>query len=148
MRAISRNLVERGASLAAALGAGAVLFLATWLVPDPRGFGTDTQLGLGTCTFLAATGYPCPMCGATTTFTLAAHLRPVEALLNQPFAFMLFVGTLVVFAISLAEVLQPRSRWQHILKIVGPWEGMLATSFLIAMGLGWIYKIAVMKWIP
>ncbi len=126
---------------------GGVLLLAAWLRPDPRGFGTDTQLGLGTCTFLSLTGYPCPMCGATTTFSLFAHLQPIHAVLNQPFAALLFLLTVSVFSLALAEVIQPRDRWTKLFKWIAPWEGSLATTFLVLMGLGWIYKIAVMKWI-
>jgi hypothetical protein len=38
------------------------------LEPDPRGFGTHTQLGLGPCAFAAITGWRCPTCGMTTAF--------------------------------------------------------------------------------
>ncbi|MBN2800489.1 MAG: DUF2752 domain-containing protein [Deltaproteobacteria bacterium] len=125
-----------------------MLLTAAWLVPDPRGLGTDTQLGLGTCTFLAMTGYPCPMCGATTTFTLLAHLRPLDGLINQPFAASLFVLTLALFGVAWAEVLQPRGRWGKLADWLSPYESSLASLFLAAMGAGWIYKIALMRWLP
>jgi len=67
-----------------------VLAIARHLQPDPAGVGTHTQLGLGRCPVLALTGYPCPMCGMTTTFALMADLRPVDAALNQPFGVVLF----------------------------------------------------------
>jgi hypothetical protein len=38
------------------------------LVPDPRGYGTHTQLGLLPCSFLTMTGRLCPTCGMTTSF--------------------------------------------------------------------------------
>lgn len=53
---------------ATALAFLAVLGLARWLRPDPRGFGTHRQLGLPPCEFRATTGYPCPACGMTTAF--------------------------------------------------------------------------------
>ncbi len=56
-----------------ALALLAVLGLARWLRPDPRGFGTHTQLGLGPCAFRAATGHPCPTCGMTTSFAWFAR---------------------------------------------------------------------------
>lgn len=136
---------KRFLSLIAALGTGAVLFTAAWLVPDPRGLGTDNQLGLGTCTFLAMTGYPCPMCGATTTFSLFAHLRPIEGLVTQPFAALLFLLTLAVFGVAWAEVLQPRGRWGKLADWLSPYESSLASLFLAAMGVAWIYKIAIMR---
>jgi hypothetical protein len=51
-----------------ALGLVAVLGLARWLEPDPRGYGTHTQLGLFPCMFFQVTGYRCPSCGMTTAF--------------------------------------------------------------------------------
>ncbi len=58
----------RGSLLAAAAGLAGVLVLARLLVPDPRGYGTHTQLGLLPCTFLTITGRLCPTCGMTTSF--------------------------------------------------------------------------------
>lgn len=134
-------------SLAFAIPTGAVLAIAAWLEPSPLGHSTHTQLGLNQCSFLTLTGYPCPMCGATTSFTLMAHLRPLDALQNQPFAVLLFLMTLAVFGISVAELLQPRGRWGRLLGRIEPWEGVLAASFLIAMGLGWIYKAVLMVYL-
>ena len=54
--------------LAAAAGILGLLVLARKLEPDPRGFGTHTQLGMRPCSFLAMTGRPCPACGMTTAF--------------------------------------------------------------------------------
>jgi hypothetical protein len=51
-----------------AIGLAAVLVLARWLEPDPRGYGTHTQLGLYPCMFLQVTGRRCPSCGMTTAF--------------------------------------------------------------------------------
>ena len=56
----------------------AVLGVARWLAPAQAGHSTHTQLGLDPCTFLALTGWPCPMCGATTTFALMADGRIVQ----------------------------------------------------------------------
>jgi hypothetical protein len=51
-----------------ALGLAVVFGVARWLEPDPRGFGTHTQLGLPPCQFAWVTGQPCPTCGMTTAF--------------------------------------------------------------------------------
>jgi hypothetical protein len=55
--------------LVAAAGLAGLLGLARRLEPDPRGFGTHTQLGLRDCSFAASTGWLCPTCGMTTAFT-------------------------------------------------------------------------------
>ena len=54
--------------LAAAACLAGLLVVARSLEPDPRGFGTHTQLGLPRCAFLAVTGRLCPTCGMTTSF--------------------------------------------------------------------------------
>ena len=56
-----------------ALALVAVLVVARRLEPDPRGYGTHTQLGLPPCAFRAATGRPCPTCGMTTSFARFAR---------------------------------------------------------------------------
>ena len=141
---LSPTRVSQLVSLALALATGTVLAIAMWLEPSAEGHGTHLQLGLNPCSFLSATGWPCPMCGATTTFTLLAHLRVVEGLVNQPFASLLFGATVTVFSISVAEVVTPRDRWRKLLDRVEPVEGYLAVLFLTLMGFGWVYKAWLM----
>lgn len=62
----------------------AVLGTARWLCPDPRGFGTHTQLGLGPCAFRELTGNPCPACGMTTAFSWLARGRMEESWRANP----------------------------------------------------------------
>lgn len=144
MVAVRSHRFERFTSLVFAAGTGTVLALSAWLTPDPSGHSTHLQLGLNPCTFMQLTSVPCPMCGATTSFTLMAHGQPLQALVTQPFAALLFVLTTIVFGVSLAEVLAPRQRWSRILGWLAPYELKLAVLFLAGMGAGWIYKILVM----
>ncbi len=58
--------LTRGLMVAATVLLAGVLGLARSLVPDPRGYGTHTQLGPGPCTFARMTGKRCPTCGMTT----------------------------------------------------------------------------------
>lgn len=58
---------------ASLLGIAMFLFggfmLALSVSPDPRGYGTHHQFGLPPCTFRMLSGYPCPGCGMTTSFS-------------------------------------------------------------------------------
>lgn len=67
-----------------ALGLAAVLGVACWLEPDPRGFGTHTQLGLAPCTFAWVTGHRCPTCGMTTAFAWFARGRFLQSWRANP----------------------------------------------------------------
>lgn len=71
---------RRQRRLAAVLGLmGLVVFLvAAGLDPydesgRPRRHGTHRQLGLPACALKAVTGFGCPSCGMTTSFSLLAH---------------------------------------------------------------------------
>jgi hypothetical protein len=59
----SRGLLVTAAGLLAG-----ILGLSRALVPDPRGYGTHTQLGLRPCAFASLTGRLCPTCGMTTAY--------------------------------------------------------------------------------
>ena len=74
----SRNRQLGHFAIAAALFAP--LCLALSMRPDPRGYGTHEQLGLPPCGFRLFTGMPCPGCGGTTAFVLAAHGHLLQAL--------------------------------------------------------------------
>ena len=60
--------LARGLLVVAAAVLAGVLGLARVLVPDSRGYGTHTQLGLRPCAFADLTGRLCPTCGMTTAF--------------------------------------------------------------------------------
>jgi hypothetical protein len=69
---------------AAAAGILGLLGLARKLEPDPRGFGTHTQLGLPSCSFLRTTGRLCPTCGMTTAFAWFVRGRIDRSLQANP----------------------------------------------------------------
>jgi hypothetical protein len=134
---------DRWVSALLAGGAGSVLAIARWLDPSPVGHGTHTQLGLTDCTFYVLSGVPCPMCGATTTFALMTDLHILDGVLNQPFAAVLWLLTVVGFAIALAEALVPTGRWRRLASWIAPVEQRLAVLFLVFMITAWAYKIMI-----
>lgn len=123
------------------VASGSLLGVSAWLAPSALGHSTHLQLGLGQCTFFTMTGRPCPMCGATTTFALMADGRWISGLMNQPFAALLFWMTMGICGIGLVEMVAPTNRWMRLGRWAAPYEGPLALGFLIAMGVGWAYKI-------
>jgi hypothetical protein len=82
--------VTRLAWAALALCASSVLALSRVLVPDPRGFGTHTQLGLPPCGFQQLTGLGCPSCGLTTSFAYMARGQLTHALQAHALGPLLF----------------------------------------------------------
>lgn len=74
----------RCALVLSALGLVAVLGVARGLEPDPRGYGTHTQLGLAPCTFAWVTGHLCPTCGMTTSFAWFARGRFLQSWRANP----------------------------------------------------------------
>ena len=129
--------IERVTCLVGVLAAGVVLFLAARLSPDPRGVGTHEQLGLPACGLVAAWGVPCPSGGFTTTFTLAAHGRPLQAFLNQPFGLLLFCATVLAVPLGLLCLLRGAS-WVWLLDRL-PLGRIAAVGFGLWV-LSWAYK--------
>lgn len=143
---LSVRTLSRLFSVVMLLGTGAVLGVAAWLEPAvAQGHSTHTQLGLDGCTVLSMTGWPCPMCGMTTTFALMADLQPLSALYNQPFGVVLFMGTVFLFAVAAVELVAPRDRWRKLWRGLVSVEGWFALIFLGGLGLSWLWKIALMR---
>lgn len=65
---------------ALALGLLALLSVAAFLKPDPRGLGTHQQFGLPPCTFRFLFGRPCPTCGMTTSWAHVVRGQLIGAL--------------------------------------------------------------------
>ena len=138
-------MTARSARLASGLvglACSSVLALAAVLQPSPQGHGTHVQIGLFPCTFLQVTGWPCPMCGATTTFALLAHGRVFAGIQNQPFAAMLFVATIAGALLGWVEAVAPRGRWGRIADALIDREAWIAGLLTVALALSWAWKIA------
>lgn len=138
---LSRQAQDRLVGAVVGLPATAVLVIARLLEADPAGHGTHQQLGLGACTVLSLTGWPCPMCGMTTCFTHLAHLEPLAAAVVQPFGVVLFGATLVLAAVGLTDLVSAQGAWRRLLRFSLRHEVPLAVGLLGGMALGWIYKV-------
>lgn len=90
----SLALWVRGLLVGMTAGLVVVFSIALWLDPyqadgSPRRLATHRQLGLPPCTFVEVTGFPCPACGMTTSFSLLVHADPIGSLRAN------WVGTLL-----------------------------------------------------
>lgn len=138
-----RPWYDRFVALTLLLPSATPLVVAALLDPDPAGVGTHRQLGLGGCTMLQLTGWPCPMCGMTTTFSLAIHGRLIEALLCQPFGLALFLLTVATALVSLVELVRPVGLWRRAWDWIGLKEGWIAAALMLGLLVGWAYKLLV-----
>jgi hypothetical protein len=138
----STEAQRRTRVLGAAVGmaCAGVLAVAAWLTPDPDGFGTHLQLGLAPCTMLQWTGWPCPMCGMTTTFALLAHGRLVDGALNQPFGVVLFSMTGVLAVAGLTDAATGRGWLTGLAMRALPHELKVGIGLLSGLAAGWMYK--------
>lgn len=121
-----------------ALGALTAFCLAVSISPDHRGHGTHEQLGLPACGMVEAFGMPCPSCGFTTTFALSVRFRWLEAIVNQPTGFLVFLLFCSFPFLAYRVTFRGHSfidETQH-----WPWYRILAIAFSSWM-LGWLYKI-------
>lgn len=120
-------------------GVGALVFaLSFWLAPDPAGVGTHTQLGLPTCGVYELFHKPCPSCGMTTAFALAARGRLGEALRVQPAGTAVFAAGLWLW-LYLPFGLWRRRPFDHLFEL----RPLLPTVVgLIALILAvWIWRV-------
>ncbi|HND34822.1 MAG TPA: DUF2752 domain-containing protein [Myxococcota bacterium] len=137
---VEESRLNRMIGAGMALPTGLVLGLAMWLTPSEKGYGTHLQLGLKECTVMHFTGWPCPMCGMTTTFTLMAHARPLDALHTQPFGVVLFVMTFLGAVVGMVDLLSGMGLWRRALALIAPWERPIAAGLMFGLLSGWLYK--------
>lgn len=122
------------------LGSAAVLAVAFYLHPNPRGVGTHAQLGAGPCGFLVMTGYPCPTCGMTTAFAFTVRGQWLQAFWAQPAGFLLALGVLGAAITSLFSLATGRwPRWH--LPFFSPLR-LFAALLVLFVG-SWAFKIVV-----
>lgn len=116
----------------------ALLIVSAWLTPDAEGAGTHTQLGLAPCPWPILLDKPCPTCGMTTSFALAAEGRLLSAAAVQPFGWLLAIGASTAFWVGL-HVAATGSRAGRV------FTGLLTPRALMLGGGGlagaWLFKV-------
>jgi len=117
-----------------------LMVVARKLEPDPRGFGTHTQLGLRPCAFLAVTGRLCPTCGMTTSFAWLIRGRINRSWQANPAGcvYALLTVPLIAWLVSSAFANKPVG----CSGLSTPLAGMLVAA--VALGLAsWLIRLMV-----
>jgi hypothetical protein len=130
----------RAMLLTAALVLLGILATARILRPDPRGYGTHTQLGLLPCAFRALTGYPCPSCGMTTAFAWVVRGRFDQAWRANPAASLLAPTLVAVSLWLMACAAAGRPAW-GARSIDGPLVTLLVVTVTASL-LAWTVRLA------
>jgi hypothetical protein len=122
------------------IGCAALLVRAATLTPDPQGLGTHRQMGLPSCSWIAAGDGPCPTCGMTTAFSLAAHGRLVDSFLTQPAAALLALLVAMTAWVSGYTMMTGCPAVRRLRVLIRPATFALAAAVLMA---AWALKIAM-----
>jgi hypothetical protein len=128
----------RGAMVLGAIALVAVLGLARWLEPDPRGYGTHTQLGLYPCLFFQVTGFRCPSCGMTTAFAWFVRGRFDRSWHANPAGSVLALTCVVLIPWLLAGALRGRPIGFRSLEV--PLLGLVLATVALSL-LSWTIRL-------
>jgi len=135
-----RSNLTRLAAVGVFFGAMAILGMAWYIDPSPRGMGTHRQLGLRPCGFLVTTGLPCPTCGMTTAFAHSVRGRVLQALWAQPAGTVMATLTAVLACVAVVVAVTGRRleiNWYRI----NPMR-VLIGGVVLFLG-SWTFKIVV-----
>lgn len=121
------------------LAGSTLLGVASWITPDPMGFGSHRQWGSPACTSIVLVGYPCPTCGMTTAFAHTVRGELVAAFWAQPAGLVLALATILVSVLSLNVLIDARV-WSVNWYRVSP--ALVLALFFVLVLLGWGLKIA------
>jgi hypothetical protein len=132
--------LSRGLLVVAAVLLTGVLGLSRVLTPDPRGYGTHTQLGLRPCTFAVMTGRLCPTCGMTTAYAWFMRGRIDRSWQVNPAGCLLaaFTPPLIVWMLACAL----RARPVGFRSLSGALMGLLLVGCLLSLAC-WLIRWTV-----
>ncbi|MGO9469144.1 MAG: DUF2752 domain-containing protein [Isosphaeraceae bacterium] len=126
--------------IAAAAGLAGLLGLARTLVPDPRGHGTHTQLGLQPCAFLTVTGRLCPTCGMTTAFAWIVRGKVVRSWQANPAGCVLALLSFPLIAWLIATAVANEPIGCH--RVADPILGLVLAAVVVSLAV-WLVRLIV-----
>jgi len=129
---------ERALAAGLALLFLALLVAARLIQPDPRGLGAHEQLGLWPCYMAKYLHLPCPLCGATTAFSLMAHGAAWPAFRCQPTGALAALACAAAFGLSAVFAL---TGWFPQALFSAFATRAMAVLAAAAVLMAWLYKI-------
>ena len=125
-----------GAHLPLALITGIALLLSNWV--------SINLLPLKPCIFLQLTDYPCPFCGITRSFWAMAEGDWAFAVSNSPFACLLYIAVVLVFAWNITGLLKGVKITRGRLLRIGVCRVSRAINIIsILIILNWAYRLGM-----
>ena len=120
--------------------AGVVVLLgvARWLEPQGLEDGTYRHWLLRPCGLLQSTGYPCPTCFMTRSFSYMMHGRVDKAFWVQPFGALLVLAV-IYLGYGAVQVLVTGQPWRPVW-VDWPRKYILAGILVAFLG-AWIFKL-------
>jgi hypothetical protein len=138
---VPERFTPRGRAILVAGGAflAGLLIVARLLPPDPRGFGTHERLAFcSPCGFRAMTGWPCPTCGMTTSWSHYTRGEFGRALRANPGGLLLAMLATVVAPWSLLSGI--RGRWVPVPP--STWGALAAVAAVVLASMaGWLSQL-------
>jgi hypothetical protein len=137
-RAGLRRSTRRGL-VVLVFGLAALFAIARGLEPDPKGYGTHTQLGLPPCHFAWVTGRPCPSCGMTTAFAWFVRGRFARSWQANPAGCLLAGAGVALTPWLLLTAAAGRPLGTR--SVQRPLVGVLAGIVVVAL-ISWVVRLA------
>jgi hypothetical protein len=134
------------AMIAAAMAA--ILVVAWRLEPHPSGYGTATELTWPACSVVTNTGWPCPMCGMTTSVSATVHGQWGLAWRAQPFGLVFTAGVLAAVLLATVVAIRPMMglRYLAAMRLNRWWVLVGAVMLLTGWGLNVLMGMARGTW--
>jgi hypothetical protein len=125
-----------------------ILIVAWRLDPHPAGYGTAKNLDWPACSVVTNTGWPCPMCGMTTSVAATVHGQWGLAWRAQPFGLVFTAGVIAAFVLASVTAVHPAKglSWLAAFRLNRWWIAGGVAMALAGWGLNVLMGIARGSW--
>ncbi len=148
MTGLAPSRTSRIVAALIAIDMAGVLAVAWRLEPRPAGYGTAKDLDWPACSVVTNTGWPCPMCGMTTSVSATVHGQWALAWRAQPFGLLFTAGVIATLGVACLVALRPATGrvCLHAMRLNRWWVLAGAGLLLAGWGLNVLMGIARGTW--